>query len=58
MGGVLLAILVAPGTMVVLLGLELLEHRLFESRPTATAEGPTRAGSAARNATANAVTLQ
>ena len=36
MGGVLLAILVAPGAMVVLLGLELLEHRLFESGPTAT----------------------
>ena len=35
MGGVLLVILIAPGAIVVLLGLELLEHRLLESRPTA-----------------------
>ena len=33
MCGVLLAILIAPGAIVVLLGLELLEHRLFESGP-------------------------
>jgi hypothetical protein len=36
-GGVLLAILLAPGAIVVLLGLELLERRLFGSGPAATA---------------------
>jgi hypothetical protein len=34
-GGLLLAIFAAPGAIVVLLGLELLEQRLFESGPAA-----------------------
>ena len=46
MGGLLLAIVIAPGAMVVLLGLELLENRLLGS---ATAGTPNRAGSDLRN---------
>ena len=49
MGGLLLAIVIAPGAMGVLLGLELLENRLLGS---ATAGTPNRAGSAAEAAVA------
>ena len=48
MGEVLLAILMVPGVMVVLLGLELLERRLLGPAPPATGESPTRSGSAPR----------
>jgi len=49
-GGLLLAIFAAPRAIVVLLGLELLEHRLFESGPAAKGGGPIRAGSATATA--------
>lgn len=45
MGEVLLAILMAPGAMVVLLGLELLERRLLGPAPPAPGETPTGSGS-------------
>jgi hypothetical protein len=51
-GGLLLAIFAAPGAIVVLLGLELLEHRLFESGPATKGGGPMRAGSATATAVA------
>jgi hypothetical protein len=51
-GEVLLAILTVPGTMVVLLGLELVERRLLGSAPPATGEVPTRSSSAADGAAA------
>ena len=41
MGEVLLAILMVPGAMVVLLGLELLERRLLGPAPPAPGEPPT-----------------
>lgn len=49
MGGLLLAILIGPGAIAVLLGLELLENRLLGS---VTAGAPDRAGSAAEAAVA------
>jgi hypothetical protein len=51
-GGLLVAIFAAPGAIVVLLGLELLEHRLLESGPAAKGGGPIPAGSATATAVA------